>query len=196
MSIRARLLSLVAFLVAVLTLTVPTFAAPIVTNGNFAAGDFTGFTLSGDSDQDYVFGFPGNFAAALTTSFTTGSIAHTITDTAGQSYTLTFQITSDSAEPNSLVTSVGGVQLQSLTNVADAMPDYLTETFNFVGKGSDIINFTYRDDPGYIYLTNIAVNPAANVTAITPEPSSFVLLGTGILGTAGACKRRFAVSQS
>lgn len=30
-----------------------------------------------------------------------------------------------------------------------------------------------------------------NPTAATPEPSSFVLLGTGILGAAGACRRKF-----
>jgi hypothetical protein len=28
-------------------------------------------------------------------------------------------------------------------------------------------------------------------TVVTPEPSSFVLLGTGILGLAGAVRRKF-----
>jgi PEP-CTERM motif len=38
-------------------------------------------------------------------------------------------------------------------------------------------------------VDNVVLNPAV---AATPEPSSFVLLGTGILGTLGALKRRFA----
>lgn len=39
-----------------------------------------------------------------------------------------------------------------------------------------------------LVVTNIAIDPPA----VTPEPSTFVLLGTGLLGAAGVLRRRFA----
>ncbi len=48
---------------------------------------------------------------------------------------------------------------------------------------------TYDD----VIIDNIAVNaPLTAPVAATPEPSSFALLGTGLLGVAGMVKRRFA----
>jgi hypothetical protein len=45
-------------------------------------------------------------------------------------------------------------------------------------------DFDYNDDT-YVF-TNIAAAP-------TPEPSSFALFGTGLLGVAGVLRRKFAV---
>ena len=39
-------------------------------------------------------------------------------------------------------------------------------------------------------VTNVAIND--DPPAVTPEPSTFVLFGTGLLGAAGALRRRFA----
>ena len=87
-------------------------------------------------------------------------------------------------------------------------PSTRQPTFNFSGAGSDsfggdlayfegagtqalILNF---DGPGSgMGSGSITYNyTAAAPVAVTPEPSSFALLGTGVLGMAGVLKRRFA----
>ena len=91
------------------------------------------------------------------------------------------------------------------TNDADGLPgdtlmlaaSRMNSTFDLryfegAGNGDFVLEFT---EP----TSNVSANgtvtynytPAAPV-AVTPEPSSFALLGTGILGMAGVLKRRFA----
>lgn len=84
--------------------------------------------------------------------------------------------------------STDGVDHAYLTAFSGPIPDITGNiTGTFVGM-EDLPNgssdFDYNDDT--FVFTNVAP------TAATPEPSSFLLFGTGLIGAAGALRRKFA----
>lgn len=62
---------------------------------------------------------------------------------------------------------------------------YMGDTFTLTLLGADC---PYGGHAGYVYLDGFGT--VAPPTSVTPEPSSFALLGTGVLGMAGVVRRR------
>ena len=158
----------------------------LVVNGSFATGDFTGFTLSGDTGQVFVagnpnIGSPSMFAAALTTSSAVGTLSQSLNTVAGQEYTVSFMLQGDGATPNMFSATLGTTPLVTLTDVP-ATPAATTYTFDYTATASpSVLAFNFRDDPGYLYLTGISVVPFNAV----PEPPAVIGLGMGGLILAG-----------
>ena len=85
--------------------------------------------------------------------------------------------------------STDGVNHAYITAFSGSIPDIAgTITGSYVGMEdlpSNVSDFDYNDDT--FVFTNVAP-----ITA-TPEPSTFLLFGTGLIGAAGALRRKFAL---
>jgi hypothetical protein len=176
MLIRKLLFSAVAF-VGMIAIEPSTGAANIVLNGNFGTGDYTGWTLSGDSSSDYVTTGKlsgSSYQAALTTNASdNGYLTQTLAITAGQQYQLSFLLAGDGATPNSFSASLGGTALDNLSNIGDTLPAGTSYSYTYTATASSTaLQFTDDDAPGYLYLSNVSVTPTA-----VPEPASIMAIG-------------------
>ena len=164
----------------------------LVVNGGFETGDFSGWTLTGNTG-DCLFvggvndnrcdpptqfgGHSGDYAAQLGDGGSDAYLSQNIATVPGASYDISFWLASQGGAPPANDFSVfwGGQQVLALTNIAPS--DY---TFYNVGglspTGSQTtLMFAFRNDPAYLALDDVSVvDPPA---APMPEPSSFITLG-------------------
>ena len=177
------------------TLAVTPAFANLIVNGSFETGDFTGWTTSSlgaahveSSGFDGYLPEQGSFFFAMGNNGGQGTISQTFADSAGTTYLLSYYYASNGTGYTYDAALIDGVTLPGSVETPDPnsgnVYDYYA--FTFVGTGSDTFTYTQRNDPSYDALDNISIN----AVGATPEPSSLVLLGTGVLSLAGAVRRK------
>jgi hypothetical protein len=202
------ILFVMALSLVCLTGTTRADTANLITNGDFATGDWTGWTthmaagVTGDS-TDNAPNPPNCWLPGANTSwisqhiFDTGTTDHVIAP--GETYTLSF----DSANINwdeSISANISGLLVYKQTSWAVlsswtvdmpgvAIPDWQHHSFSFTAEAGaayigGILAMEIDGDTGTLAGTHVGVdNISLTLTpAATPEPGAFVLAGIGLLG--------------
>jgi PEP-CTERM motif len=172
----------------------PARAINIVTNGGFETGDFTGWTLSGntfltlvDCGTIVVSPHTGECAAALGALGSDNALSQTILTVPGGTYLLSFWEASDGFTPNFFQANWDGSPV--LGAVDDSAHGYINYTFPLVASTtSTTLEFLSQNDNGFLGLDDVSV--AAVGGEAVPEPASLTLLGLGLVGLVGYQWRR------
>jgi hypothetical protein len=156
-------------------------AASIVVNGGFETGDFTGWTQSGNTGFNGVqcpgpsaTVAQGNCSAFFGPVGSTGTISQTLTTIVGQSYDIRFAFLPDGGNPSSFSALFDGFTLLSATNPPASSSFQFLSFVRTANSTSTNLSFTFRDDPGFLFLD------AVSVEAAVPEPMTLSLVGLGL----------------
>ena len=155
-----------------LALAVITFGTALlaqVQNGGFETGDFTDWTVSGDTSfvgvcntttcPDFGIGvFDGNYSAYFGPVGDTATISQEIPTTVGSQYTVDFYLANPAGgTPNFFEVQFGTASL-SITNFGAAFGWTEFQISNQATASETELSFTFRNDPGYWLLDDVSVS--------------------------------------
>ena len=160
-------------------------ASELVTNGGFETGDFTGWTQTGNTSFN---GVDGNGHSGIHAAFfgpvgSLGGISQNLTTVGGTSYLIDFFVQFDGGNTSQIQVAFGGDTLLNLNNPPAG--GYIHESFVATAStSSTTLSFSFRDDPGFIYLDDV------RVTAAVPEASTWAMMILGFAGVGFMAYRR------
>jgi flagellin len=181
--------------------------ANLVANPGFETGDFTGWTLSGETRPDHSFvsspaHYPGwdewlphngNAFAALGAIGSDIALSQSFATTPGETYTFSFHLGSDGETPNGISARWNGSVVLAKTDepetpghdLVHGPPANAYTIYSFTGLATGpttVIAFDARNHRGWWALDDVSVT--------LPEPSSLASSGACILALAACAQHR------
>jgi PKD repeat protein len=158
----------------------------LVLEGGFATGDFTGWTLTGDTSYTFVDNgsqsrippYSGSYEAVLGTSGARGYISQSLSTTAGATYFLSFWFDNPFGDPGEFLVSWNGKPLLDTTNPVSE--SWTNMQFEVSATGaSTVLQFGFQDDYDWFGLDDISVVSARPFLAgVRLSGRNLVLNGT------------------
>jgi hypothetical protein len=193
---RLKTLLVVLALAVTVTVSAPNaLAQNLLANGSFETGDFSGWTTGGNFEfssvvtgayYDYSGAQDGLYYSAFGPVSEPGTISQEFDTTAGASYTFSFWLNGVGDDPSHFTAYWNDTPVLDMSDPSTGGV-WTMYSFTETGTGHDTVTFAFQDDPGYIALDNVSVTQNQGST---PEPSSILLLGTGVLALGGTIRRK------
>lgn len=155
--------------------------ADFLVNGGFETGSFSGWTLNGNTDFNFVqsgFSHSGNYAAWFGEPGALGTLSQSFNTTPGGIYSLSFWFAGFGDDPSAFIATANSVVLLDLINPEYDL-DYQFYTFQFqADTPRSTISFAFRDDFYYVNLDDVSI---AFVGTAVPEPAALTAFGIGVV---------------
>jgi hypothetical protein len=158
------------------------YGGNLIVNGGFETGDFTGWTLGGNTAGTYVgppfpstpgHAFSGEHAAVLGAIGAFGTLSQTFATDPGTRYELTLWGANGGEPPNEVTITLNGIT--AFEAIDDPVHDYVLHVFDFTATGTTYtLLFDYEHGTSGAFVID-----DVSVTSI-PEPSTLTLFGVGV----------------